>query len=59
MLSDFVNRSTHKQNRWMVQPGPIVYMTRWEMAEKAMTLLASVTVIGLAVVFGVMIMAGA
>lgn len=43
MLSDFVVRGAgaRKVNRWMVQPGQIIYVTWWDVLGKAATMLGT------------------
>lgn len=59
MLSDFVTRRTHKKNRWMVQPGPIVYVTWWDVLEKAATAAAGMIIVAGIVLAAMYAMAGA
>lgn len=59
-MTDFVHRGacTRKVNRWMCQPGPIVYRTKLDVFESILTI-ASVMVLGCAgIVIGLLILQG-
>ena len=59
-MSDFVYRGemARKRNRWLIQPGKIIYRTAWETFEEIATGAACCALLAVALVFLLRILAG-
>lgn len=59
-MSYYINRGLtgHKADNWLVQPGPVVYKTKWDLFATVMTWLSFIVCGAMATLFAAMILQG-
>ena len=58
-MMDYVHRDgMRRRDRWMAQPGPIIYRDFWDKFADAMVALSGVVLVAMAFVFALLILQG-